>query len=81
MSRNGFPNRFLLYFQSPIKEEHGSNGSVSTIEMLETNRSLMFNRLTELITPTIQNVVEFAKRIPGKNIIAGIFSLFIMLSL
>ena len=50
-----------------MKEELGNSGTLSTVEMLEIHRCLTFNRLTELITPTIQNIVEFAKKIPGQG--------------
>ncbi|XP_064599858.1 ecdysone-induced protein 78C-like [Liolophura sinensis] len=36
-----------------------------TPEALDTQRLLMWQNLSTLITPTIQTVVEFAKRVPG----------------
>ena len=40
-----------------------------TPDSADVKRLLCWQRLSELITPTIHQVVEFAKRVPGKNIL------------
>lgn len=43
--------------------DHG--GSPSSVDSIEGNKILIWQQFSVLITPSIQRVVEFAKRIPG----------------
>jgi nuclear receptor subfamily 1 group D protein 3 len=54
---------------SSSDSDHGSTSDIgsspSSIETLENNKILLWQQLSILMTPSIQRVVEFAKRIPG----------------
>jgi len=45
-------------------------------DKLEACRCLMFQNLANLINPAINQVVEFAKRVPGKCVLNFYFLIF-----
>lgn len=57
---------FALQLSSQMKRENESSPDVCSVsESLESQKIELWEHLALLITPSIQRVVEFAKRIPG----------------
>lgn len=63
-------NLFLIFVQ-PLNGSSSTDGpevASSTAESLEQERIWLWQQFASHVTPSVQRVVEFAKRVPGKLI-------------
>ena len=63
-----FYEMFLISISQMPKMESNMSETCST-EELESQRLIVFTNLAVIITASIQRVVEFAKRVPGNEIL------------